>query len=118
YLAALRENAKVDDRRARIFTTDAQAEAAQAAQAAQTGRELGAQLIWAQKGPGKSGAFFFWGRRLDDRLLAQALGIATRWRGGNLRVDLARSAVAIGFVAGDGVVGIAQAPLELTDSLA
>jgi hypothetical protein len=40
YLAALRENAKVDDRRARIFTTDAQAEAAQAAQAAQTGKKL------------------------------------------------------------------------------
>ena len=40
YLAALRENAKVDDRRARLFTTDAQAEAAQAAQAAQTGRKL------------------------------------------------------------------------------
>ena len=30
YLAALRANAKVDDRRARIFTTDAQVEAAQA----------------------------------------------------------------------------------------
>jgi len=30
----------VDDRRARIFTTDAQAEAAQAAQAAQTGKKL------------------------------------------------------------------------------
>jgi peptidyl-prolyl cis-trans isomerase D len=40
YLAALRENAKVDDRRARIFTTDAQAEAAQAAQATKTGRKL------------------------------------------------------------------------------
>jgi peptidyl-prolyl cis-trans isomerase D len=34
YLAALRDNAKIDDERARIFTTDAQTEAAQAAQAA------------------------------------------------------------------------------------